>query len=339
MALYPGAVQKRVAHKYTGGRPLTVYNRVNLHVAVSLASSLHGYFNAPYRPSSHFYVRKSGVVEQYVDTAFQAEADLEGNDATISIETQGGLTNANGEKWTAKQVKALAKLFVWAVKTHGIAFKVATSSKLGAESKGLSWHRLGIDGNFPATGVLRGRLQRGGGMHYSRARGKLCPGDAKIRQVEEIFRLAESLRAGSGGGGGGGNSGSPTPSKPAPKPPAKPATTSGRLKVDGVWGPATTRRLQKVLGTPVDGVVSSQPSAWRAKNPGLAGGWKWVAKPAGSQAIRALQGRLGVKTDGLIGPNTIKALQRRLGTTADGELWKPSAAIKALQRRLNKNTI
>ena len=43
----------------------------------------------------------------------------------------------------------------------------------------------------------------------------------------------------------------------------------GTLEVDGYWGAATTTRLQQVLGTPIDGIISKQPGpstsrcAWR----------------------------------------------------------------------------
>lgn len=331
MARYPGAIYKPITAS-KGRKRLTIYNRVNLHVAASEATSLHGYFNRSGIPDSHFYVRRDGTVEQYVDTAYRAFADLEGNDATISIETQG----MGSGKWTDAQVKSIASLYAWAVKTHGIKVQVAKDAKIGDSSKGLSWHRLGIDGNFP-NGELGGRLQRGGGMHYSSSRGKVCPGDDRIKQVPEIFALAKKIL------GGAEPVSNPKPStpKPAPKPsapkPSKPA--KGALKVDGIWGEATTRRLQQVLGTPVDGVVSSQPGTWRASNPGLSTGWKWVAKPKGSKVIVALQQRLAVKPDGLIGPNTIKALQRRMRTPVDGEIWRGSAAVMELQRRLNKGQI
>lgn len=197
MSIYPGAVVNLLDKAYSGFQPLTQHNRMNLHVAVSEAPSLHGYFNQPGRPSSHFYVRKDGVVEQMVDTNWRAEADLEGNDATVSVETQGGLYDPQGEPWTPEQVEALAHLFAWAVREHGIVSRLAEDSKIGASSKGLSWHRLGIDGNFPAApNPLAGRLQRGGGMHYSTSRGKVCPGDAKILQVPEILARSQQINGG-----------------------------------------------------------------------------------------------------------------------------------------------
>ncbi len=122
-----------------------------------------------------------------------------------------------------------------------------------------------------------------------------------------------------------------------------PPRNSDDLLVDGFWGSATTRRLQKVLGTPVDGIVSSQPVEWRAENPGLATGWRWVNHPLGSKVIHALQDALELphgQRDGLVGPYTIRALQRHLGVkTVDGHLSRQSRTIMALQERLNNGKV
>lgn len=331
MAIYSEAIYKPLTVD-KGRQRMLEYNRVNLHVAVSEAQSLYAAFNGRGRTDSHFYVRRSGIVEQYVDTAFRANADLQGNDATISIETQGGTKNADSEPWTDAQVAALAKLYAWAVKTHGIQVKIADSSKLGTPSKGLSWHRLGIDGNFPnMPSIFAGRLQRGGGMHYSKSRGKLCPGSHKIAQVQEVFDLADVAPA------------------PAPKPPTPPAPKPDvpQLRVDGYWGTATTKRLQQVLKTVVDGTVSQQPRVHKRANPGLVQGWKWTSsrRPQGSLMIAALQRQLAGKglykgdIDGLFGPASIAALQRALGTVADGKVSKESTMVKRLQRNLNENKL
>jgi len=192
MARFPGAVWKPITADKDRQR-LTVYNRMNLHVAVSEASSLHGFFNQRGIADSHFYVRRDGTVEQYVDTSMRAYADLEGNDATISVETQG---MGPGE-WTPQQCASLVDLYVWAVRTHGIARKVASSSKTDTTSHGLSWHRLGCDGNFPSLpSILAGRTQRGGGMHWSKSLGKVCPGDDRIKQIPSIFKRAEMILGG-----------------------------------------------------------------------------------------------------------------------------------------------
>src|SRR5690606_19929843 len=68
--------------------------------------------------------------------------------------------------------------------------RLATDSRPGPSSHGVSWHRLGIDGNFPG-GLLKGRVS--GGLKYSNARGKVCPGDAKIRQIPGILERAKQI--------------------------------------------------------------------------------------------------------------------------------------------------
>lgn len=188
MARMPGAIWRPITVNKNRWRLVPL--RVNLHVAVSEAASLHGYFNAAGRVDSHFYVRRDGTIEQYVDTSVVAYADLEGNGSSISVETQGGVKNANGEPWTAAQVEALARIYAWAVRTHGIARQVAKDSRPGSSSHGLSWHRLGCDGNFPGP-PLHGRVA--GGRRYSRQYGKVCPGNAKIRQVPAIYARAMAL--------------------------------------------------------------------------------------------------------------------------------------------------
>lgn len=312
MAWFPGAIKKEITKHRT---PLTLYNRVNLHVAVSESESLYGFFSGAV-VVSHFYVRKSGVVEQYVDTKYRAAADLQGNDATISIETQGGLFNPQSEPWTEAQLVSLAAIYKWARETHGIENKIAADSLPGESSRGLSWHRLGVD-----------PWRKSGGLKYSNARGKICPGDAKIAQIPSIFAASQ----------GEGVTPPPHPTTPPAPAPARPVPQNPL--VDGYWGSGTTRRLQEVLGTAVDGVVSSQNVAFRNQNPGLTLGWDWVKKPKGSLVIAALQRRIGVHDDGIIGPETIRALQRRMGTPVDGKISENSQMVRELQTRLNNGTV
>lgn len=118
------------------------------------------------------------------------------------------------------------------------------------------------------------------------------------------------------------------------------SSSSSRIDEDGYWGPATSRRLQQYLGTPVDGVISSQNAAIRKSNPGLtSASWQWVGRPAGSTCITALQRKIGSAPDGIWGPNTCKALQKYLGTPVDGVVSGPSTMVKALQKRLNANNL
>lgn len=319
MAIYPDAKVKLIDTDYLSGKSMAVYNRVNLHVQAG-TGSLYGFFNHEGRASSHFWVSYSGVVEQYVDTKLRAEADLDGNDATVSIETEGGTgSNADTDKWTTQQVDAIVKLVKWILETHKIPKKLAENSKSGSESsRGISWHRLGIDGNFPSLPDIRaGREQRGGGMHYSSSDGKLCPGGGKIQQIPGILDRIN--------GGGGTN--------PEPLPPV--TEQPGGLVVDGQWGKATTKALQEYLQTPVDGIISHQYKQEGVNYPGLYSA-QWDSTQDGSTLIRAMQNVLNIKEDGLCGKDTITALQKRMGTPVDGVISTPeSAMVKEMQRRLN----
>lgn len=132
-----------------------------------------------------------------------------------------------------------------------------------------------------------------------------------------------------------------SPSKPStPSKPAKPSKPSiPQIAVDGYWGKATTKRLQQVLGTTVDGEVWHQ---WAAnKQYAFTSGWKYDKTQKGSPVIKAMQKKLGVNADGIIGKNTINALIRRYaktsGAKADGKLDAGSRTVKAMQKALNKN--
>lgn len=89
------------------------------------------------------------------------------------------------------------------------------------------------------------------------------------------------------------------------------------------------------MGTPVDGVVSGQ-----VKPDGRAYAWPSLVSCTyggyGSQLIRAVQARLGLARDGLLGPATIRAIQAHLGVAQDGSFGP--ATVRALQARLNQGT-
>lgn len=168
----------------------------------------------------------------------------------------------------------------------------------------------------------KGRLWRAAAELYGHrdVKSTACPGRHAYAQLDTIRDGAIFV----------GNPKPPTGLEPTPAP------GGVELLVDGRWGRATTMALQNELGTPVDGVVSSQAMRWRDANPGLTTGWQWVRDPRGSLLIAALQRRVGVDDDGIMGPDSIKALQRHLSVrVVDGEIWNPSETVRALQRRLN----
>lgn len=137
-----------------------------------------------------------------------------------------------------------------------------------------------------------------------------CPGTYDLARID---RLARALPVGKPG--------------PAPDP------VVPQIAVDGSCGPATVRRWQQVMGTRVDGVVSGQ-----VKPDGRAYAWPSLVSCTyggyGSQLIRAVQARLGLARDGLLGPVTIRAIQAHLGVARDGSFGP--ATVRALQARLNQ---
>jgi len=97
---------------------------------------------------------------------------------------------------------------------------------------------------------------------------------------------------------------------------ANQATTyKANLTVDGIWGSATTLKLQQVYNMKYQDGKISKPSS----------------------LIKVLQKHLGVTQDGYLGPNTINAMERKAGLThTDGKLSSPSYTVKYMQQQLNK---
>lgn len=151
--------------------------------------------------------------------------------------------------------------------------------------------------------------------------GKNCPAywwdDAKW-QNEFKARLGESR-----------------PVSPIPSPSVKPSPQPKKVNhCDGVWGEATTRALQKYLGTVQDGIISHQlVSSEKLLVSRFGHTFQFDGTRKGSLCIKALQKKLEVSVDGLIGKNTIKAMQKWLGVSADGVCGKNTTL--ALQKFLD----
>lgn len=157
----------------------------------------------------------------------------------------------------------------------------------------------------------------------------LLRGDVLVKKGHTAMNLGDGVYAG--------NSDTTT------KAPTTSSTNAadGKLAVDGKWGKETTKRLQQIFGTPVDGIVSNQWKVYKSANPGLKSGWDWNEKPngKGSNLIKAMQKWAGMPTneqDGEIGPKTIRAFQKKLGTPVDGKVSNTSQMVKALQKWANK---
>lgn len=182
-------IKKPLTINYTTGMwsKYPKWEGIVLHVAASEAASLHGWFSNPSaRASSHFYVRRDGTVEQYVSLADRSWAQQHGNDRLISIETQG---MGSGE-WTAAQVASLARLCKELAAEYGFPLRQMTSSKV--TEKGIGYHALGVA--ITAEQLKKGVSQTGGEL-WSSARGKVCPGPDRIKQVPSIIKQAKTGKA------------------------------------------------------------------------------------------------------------------------------------------------
>lgn len=100
-----------------------------------------------------------------------------------------------------------------------------------------------------------------------------------------------------------------------------------KLVQDGELGKNTITKWQQVMGTPVDGVISTTNSSLvKAVQTKL---------NASQNAGLAVDGG-GIVQDGKTSSHTTKALQKYLGTAQDGVISSPvSDVVKALQVRLN----
>lgn len=113
-------------------------------------------------------------------------------------------------------------------------------------------------------------------------------------------------------------------------------TKKQTIAVDGVWGADTTRRLQEIFRTGVDGKISNQPTENKKYCAGITAA-EWSNHLSGGSAlIKKMQEWVGTTADGYIGPQTIRAMQRKLGTSVDGVISNPSAMVRALQEWCNR---
>lgn len=132
------------------------------HVDAGNAETLYDYFaHRSGGIESHFFIKKTGVLEQYRDTAYQADANLDANDFALSVETQGF---GEGE-WTDEQIAMSKRLMRWMHQHHGIPFQ-----KAGAwDGKGFGYH-----------------TQWGAPSHWTPV-SKTCPGPDRIVQFNKVL--------------------------------------------------------------------------------------------------------------------------------------------------------
>lgn len=181
MSIYPPAEYRPLAIRQSQAvlKPMVII----LHTMVGNLTGTDRMFKANgwSGTESHFGIGgpwgdgRDGVVYQWQDTSFRADANLGGNHRAISIETGDNAPARAGdiEPWTPKQVSALIDLVAWLCAEHDIPAVLMPDSK--PERRGIGYHRLGVD---------PWRLP--GGELWSTSMGKECPGVRRIAQIPGI---------------------------------------------------------------------------------------------------------------------------------------------------------
>lgn len=161
---------------------------------------VHTIVGFPPAKAAHFSTRGDGFTWQHRDTTRQSAANYNGNGNVIAIENADHgpgfpAWNTNDGHvvpgFTAAQIEAIAIILVFCHRAHGIPLELIPDSRPGR--RGVGYHRQGIDSpnNF-AGYVYKGRVS--GGVLWTKATGKVCPGDRRITQlINEIIPRARVL--------------------------------------------------------------------------------------------------------------------------------------------------
>ena len=144
--------------------------------------------------AAHFSTSADGRIFQSRDTLFKSEANVQGNARVIAIENEDHgpafptWKLPNVPPFTPQQIEAIAKICAWAHQVHGVPLAPCPDSRPG--SRGIGYHRQGIEGNwrgFAFSGIVAG------GERWSKGKGKICPGDARIAQLPQIIKRARVI--------------------------------------------------------------------------------------------------------------------------------------------------
>lgn len=140
----------------------------------------------------HFGLGGNGRLVQCQDLQFKSAANLNGNWHVIPIETadtKEGIfpswSGSNVPAWTPAQLDKLVDLIAWLCRRFNIPPVLIPDTRKGR--RGIAHHRQGID-----------PWRVSGGELWSKAYGKVCPGDRRIHQLVNIVIPRVQARLGAG---------------------------------------------------------------------------------------------------------------------------------------------
>lgn len=185
MARMPGT---RWQGEHSPETPMSRYDIVCVHTIVGYAPA----------HAAHFSTHAEGTIDQSRDTAYRSAANLEGNHRIIAIENEDHGPAFGGTprlpEWvplTEAQVEACAQILAWAHRVHGVPLQLCPDSRPG--SRGLAYHRQGIDGNYGKGTDYPNAGRVAGGETWSTSPGKVCPADVRIDQLPTILARAIAI--------------------------------------------------------------------------------------------------------------------------------------------------
>lgn len=177
---------------------MSAHDIICLHTMVGSLSGTDAMFkkNGYGGTESHFGVGHQGIVYQWQDLEYTADANYQGNRTVISIETADygegpfGDWDTRGDNvppWTPAQIETNAQIIAWCCKKYNIPCILIPDTKPGR--RGIGYHAQGVPGNELVPG----------GIIWSIAKGKVCPGRKRIAQIPTVIARARRIIEGTDG--------------------------------------------------------------------------------------------------------------------------------------------
>ena len=118
--------------------------------------SLYSFFNrSSSQVSAHFWVSKTGVIEQYVDTSRVAWHGRSLNTRYVGVETEGCGVAPHAEPMTTAMFNALVLLYQEGIRRHQWAAQLANKDG----EKGFGFHRMAVATGCPCDVRLNRRME------------------------------------------------------------------------------------------------------------------------------------------------------------------------------------
>ncbi|MEV0639049.1 N-acetylmuramoyl-L-alanine amidase [Streptomyces sp. NPDC050619] len=125
---------------------------------------IYAYWRDSTSLESHFGLDYDGSMGQYIGTETRADANAGANrraDGTGAVSIETASNTKASDPWTAEQVEELIRLGVWLHQRHDIPLRICRT----ASDPGFGYHRLHREWSTSGTA---------------------CPGDARVRQFNQV---------------------------------------------------------------------------------------------------------------------------------------------------------